>query len=87
MAPNETIDELLRQGSLTQLDVDAAVDAAAADPSVGRLNVGAAHALNMIAFLRSHSFVAKTLRDPEASEGLKKAALRKVILKARVEKR
>ncbi|GJE44090.1 hypothetical protein AEGHOMDF_3276 [Methylobacterium soli] len=87
MTSAQTIEALLRQGCLSQQDVDAAVDAAAADPSVGRLNVGAEYALNMIAFLRSQSFVAKTLRDPEASMGLKKAALRKVMPKARLEKR
>lgn len=87
MTSAQTVEALLRQGSLSQQEVDAAVDAAVADPSIGRLNVGAEYALNMIAFLRSQSFVAKTLRDPEASVGLKKAALRKVMPKARLEKR
>lgn len=87
MEPNQTIGELLRQGLISQGDLDAAVDAAAAAPSTKYVPVGRAYSLNLLNYLRAHAFVGRTLRDPDASLGLKKAALRKVILKARVDKR
>jgi len=37
--------------------------------------------------LRQNGFLAKTIRDPDASEGLKKAALRKALLQGKPEKR
>ncbi|GEP07386.1 hypothetical protein [Methylobacterium oxalidis] len=87
MATDQTIDVLLRQGILFQTDVDAAVDAIIATPSNRILPVGAAHTLNLTRFLRTHAFVGKTLRDPDASHTLKKAALNKVILMAQLERR
>ena len=87
MKPDQTIGELLRQGLISQDDVDAAVDAAVSAPSTMHLPVGEAYKLNLTAFLRTRAFVSKTLRDPDASRGLKKAALRKVILTARLQNR
>ena len=87
MEPDQTIGELLRQGLISQDEVNAAVEAAAAAPSAKYVPVGSAYSLNLMNFLRAHAFVGRTLRDPDASLGLKKAALRKVILKARLEKR
>ncbi|WP_170268037.1 hypothetical protein [Methylobacterium oxalidis] len=49
--------------------------------------MGDAYVLNLTGFLRMQTFVAKTLRDPDASQTLKKAALNKVIRTARLEKR
>jgi len=72
-----------KQGLVTEDDVSALVDAAVAIPSAKRLDVGEAYTLNLANFLRAHAFVGKTLRDSDASEALKKAALRKAILKAR----
>jgi len=87
MSTDLTIGDLLKQGLVTEDDVHALIDAAVATPSAKRLDVGEAYALNLANFLRAHAFVGKTLRDPDASEGLKKAALRKSILKARLQMR
>ena len=87
MKPDRTIGELLRQGLISQDDVDAAVDAAAAAPSTKHVPVGGGYLLNLLNFLRAHTFTSRILRDPDASQSLKKAALRKVIQMARVEKR
>ncbi|GEP07778.1 hypothetical protein MOX02_58160 [Methylobacterium oxalidis] len=87
MTGDQTISVLLRQGLISQSDVDAAVDAVAAAPSTRTLPVGDAYVLNLTGFLRMQTFVAKTLRDPDASQTLKKAALNKVIRTARLEKR
>ena len=87
MTTDSTIGELLRQGLISQDEVNAAVETAAATPSAKHVPVGRAYSLNLLNYLRAHAFVGRTLRDPDASLGLKKAALRKVILKARLEKR
>ncbi|WP_336490952.1 hypothetical protein [Methylobacterium nigriterrae] len=87
MTTNQTVNELLEQGLISQEDVAAAVDAAAVAPSTRLLPVGMAYTLNLASFLRVHPFVAKTLRDPDASQTLKRAALSKVILTARLEAR
>ncbi|GEP04460.1 hypothetical protein [Methylobacterium oxalidis] len=87
MATDRTINVLLRQGLLSQGDVDAVSDAIIATPSSRLVPVGAAHTLNLTRFLRTHAFVGKTLRDPDASLTLKKAALNKVILMAQLEVR
>ena len=85
MKPDQTIGELLRQGLISQDEVDAAVDAAAATPSTRHVPVGRAYSLNLLNFLRAHTFTSRILRAPDASQGLKKAALRKVILTARLQ--
>ena len=95
MTYNPTVGDLLRQGLITEADVSAAVDEWLAAPGRTRLGVGQSHRLNIgtslkqNAFLgktlRRNGFLGKTLRDPEASEGLKRAALRKAILLAHPE--
>ena len=85
MDTDTTIGELLRQGLISQGDVDAVVAAGVSATPARLLPIGEARTLNLAKFLRAHSFVGKTLRDPDASEGLKRAALRKVILQVRLE--
>ncbi|GJE41295.1 hypothetical protein [Methylobacterium soli] len=86
MASTATIETLLQQGALTEEEVQAAVNAWLATPSATRIPVGP-YELIVGTLLRQNGFLAKTMRDPDASEGLKKAALRKVLLQGRPEKR
>ncbi|GJE45443.1 hypothetical protein AEGHOMDF_4638 [Methylobacterium soli] len=81
-----TIETLLQQGALTEEEVQSAVNAWLATPSTTRIPVGS-YELTVGTLLRQNGFLAKTMRDPDASEGLKKAALRKVLLRGRPEKR
>ncbi|KAB1072877.1 hypothetical protein [Methylobacterium soli] len=81
-----TIETLLQQGALTEEEVQSAVNAWLAMPSATRIPVGS-HEVVVGTLLRQNGFLAKTMRDPDASEGLKKAALRKVLLRGRPEKR
>lgn len=86
MTTHATTEKLLQQGALTDDEVRAAVDAWFTSPSITRFAVGSTYELSVGSALRRNGFLAKTMRDPEASEGLKKAALRKALLQGRPEK-
>lgn len=96
MALDPTIADLLKQGLITEDELDVAVNEWFAAPGTKRLAVGRVHHLNVgtglkqNAFLgktlRRNGFVGRTLRDPDPTEGLKRAALRKAILLAHPEK-
>ena len=85
MTTSQTIENLLQNGALTENEVRTGVEAWFAAPSTARVAIGA-YEVTVGTVLRQNKFLAKTMRDPEASEGLKKAALRKVLLKGRPEK-
>jgi hypothetical protein len=86
MTKNPTVGDLLKQGRVTEDDVRAAVEALLSGPATRHLAVGQTYRLYVGSSLRQGGFLGKTLRDPEASEGLKRAACRKAILLARPEK-
>jgi hypothetical protein len=83
-----TTGDLLAQSLVIEDDLTAAVNAYLTDPSTTRqFPLGAAYTLNLIAAVRVHKYVGRTLDDPDASDSLKRAAVRKAILLAQPEKR
>ena len=83
-----TTGDLLAQSLVTEDDLTAAVNAYLTDPSTTRqFPLGAAYTLNLIAAVRVHKYAGRTLNDPDASDSLKRAAVRKAILLAQPEKR
>jgi hypothetical protein len=68
---SSTVSDLLKQSLITVDEVNSVVDAIVAEPSARRLPVGDMHTLNVAGFLAARSFVGKTLREPDASAGLK----------------
>jgi hypothetical protein len=86
MDTNPTTGDLLKQGLLTDAEVDAAVETFMADRKATLFVMGSVYQLNPQAAVKAHAFARDNLRNPEASPGLKRAAVRKAILQARPEK-
>jgi hypothetical protein len=83
MATGPTINDLLKQGLISDADVDAAVDTFMADPALGTFIFGDVCRLNLGAAVKASRLALDTLRDPEASPDVKRAAVREALLLAR----
>ena len=77
-----TIADLIKAGVVTSEHVDMAVVAVVANSRIGRFAIGKGLYLDLTRIIRRTS-VAETMRDPNATEGLKRGVLRKAILQAR----
>jgi hypothetical protein len=82
MAELPTTGDLLKQGLITDEDVDAAVEAFLGDPTLRVFIFGNACRLNLGAAVKAHRFAVTALRDPEASSGLKRATVATAIMLA-----
>ena len=81
MPEQPTIADLIKVGAVTSEAVDAAVATILADPRAGRFEIADNQHLDLTRIIRRNS-VARTMKDPDASEGLKRGVLRKAILLA-----
>ena len=81
-----TVGELFKAQAITVEDVDAAVEAYFSDPRTTLFVMGGDYQLDLKAAVKAHAFARDHLRNPEASPGLKRAAVRKAIMLARPEK-
>ena len=86
MDTDATTADLLEQGLLTDAEVDAAVETFMSDPKATLFVMGSVYKLNPQAAVKAHAFARDNLRNPEASPGLRRAAVRKAILLARPKK-
>ena len=86
MATDLTINDLRKQGLISDADVDAAVDTFMADPALSAFIFGDVCRLNLGAAVKAGRLALDTLRDPKASSGLKRAAVREAILLAQPQK-
>ncbi|KAB1068747.1 hypothetical protein [Methylobacterium planeticum] len=87
MAESPTIGELYKAKAITADDVVAAVEAYMADPTTTLFVMGEGYGLNLSEAVRSHPWSRTTVASAEASDHLKRAAVRTAILLARPEKR
>ena len=87
MTESPTTGELYKAEAITDDDLDAAVEAYIADPRTTVFVMGDTYQLDLRAAVKAHPFARDNLRNPEASPGLKRAAVRKAILLARPKKR
>ncbi|GEP06490.1 hypothetical protein MOX02_45280 [Methylobacterium oxalidis] len=86
MATDLTVGNLLKGGLVTAEEVQASVEAALVPPAPKLVPLGNAYHINVARIAHSAAFVGRILRDREASEGLKRAALRRAILAASAQK-
>ena len=86
MAESPTTSALLKAKALSDDDVDAAVEAYIADTRTTVFVVGDTYQVDLRAAMKAHAFARDAFRNPEASPGLKRAAVRRAILLARPEK-
>jgi len=83
MAENPTTGELFKANSILEADVVAAVDAFMADPTTTALMFGDGYRIDLAEAVSSHEWAKVTVANKEATEHLKRAAVRNAILLAR----
>ena len=86
MATNPTTGELFKAKSLTDADIDAAVDAFMADPTTTLFVFRDRYRIDLAAAVRTHEWASVTVGTKDATEHLKRVAVRTAILLARPER-
>lgn len=86
MAENPTTGELYKAKAILEADVVAAVDAFMADPTTTLFVFGDGYQVDLAEAVRSHEWASVTVGTKDATEHLKRAAVRTAILLARPEK-
>ena len=86
MAENPTTGELFKAKAILEADVVAAVDAFMADPTTTLVVFGEGYRIDLAAAVRNHEWASVTVATKDATEHLKRAAVRTAILLAQPEK-
>jgi hypothetical protein len=86
MAENLTTGELYKAKAILEADVVAAVDAFMADPTTTAFLFGDGYQIDLSEAVRSHEWASVTVGTKDATEHLKRTAVRTAILLARPEK-
>ena len=86
MAENSTTGELFKANAILEVDVVAAVDAFMVDPTTTLFVLGEGYRIDLAAAVRDHEWASVTVATKDATEHLKRAAVRTAILLARPEK-
>ncbi|CAO4178734.1 hypothetical protein [Methylorubrum populi] len=84
--PNPTVGELFKSKAVTDEQVNAAVEAYLADPEAAAYPIADGYSLDLAEAVAGHGWANQVVSNPEASPGLKRAAVRTAILLARTEK-
>ena len=86
MATNPTTGELYKAKAVTEADIVTAVDAFMADPTTTAFLFGEGFSIDLAEAVRSHEWASVTVGTKDATEHLKRLAVRTAILLARPEK-
>ena len=86
MATNPTTGELFKAKAVTETDIVAAVDGFMADPTTTTFLFGEGFSIDLAEAVRSHEWASVTVGTKDATEHLKRLAVRTAILLARPEK-
>lgn len=86
MAQNPTTGELFKAKAVLEADVVAAVDTYMADPGTTAFLFGDGYRIDLAEAVRSHGWASVTVATKDATEHLKRIAVRTAILLARPEK-
>ncbi|MCP1539024.1 hypothetical protein [Methylorubrum extorquens] len=81
-----TVGELFKAKAVTDEQVNAAVEAYLADPETSAYRLTGGYSINLLDAVSRHSFSQQVLSNPNASQPLKRDAVRTAILLARVQK-
>lgn len=85
-AASPTTGELYKAMTLTEADIGAAVDAYMTDPTTTDFLFGDGYRIDLAEAVRTHEWASVTVGTKDATEHLKRAAVRTAILLARPEK-
>lgn len=86
IAENPTTGDLYKGKAILDADVVAAVDAFIADPTATAFLLGDGYRIDLAEAVSSHEWAKVTVANKEATEHLKRVAVRTAILLARPEK-
>lgn len=86
MVENLTIGALYRAKVLTAEDVEAAVDAFLVDPTTTTFMIGRGYQIDLAEAVRAHEWASVTIGTKDATEHLKRTAVRTAVMLARPEK-
>lgn len=81
-----TTGELFKAEAITDADIAAAVDAFMADPAISDHPLGDGYRLDLAGAVRAHEWASGTTANKDATDHLKRAAVRTAILLARPDK-
>ncbi|KQP10119.1 hypothetical protein ASF28_02880 [Methylobacterium sp. Leaf99] len=81
----QTTGELFKAKAVTETDIAAAVDAFMADPSKSTFLFGEGYRIDLAEAVRAHEWASVTAVNKDATDHLKRAAVRTAILLARPE--
>ena len=83
MADPQTIGELFKAKLILEAEMAAAVEAYFADPKTAQFVFAGGYSIDLMSAVRAQPSAKKLISDPDASEGLKRGAIRRAILLAR----
>ncbi|POR40016.1 hypothetical protein [Methylobacterium sp. V23] len=86
MAENSTTGDLFKAKAILEADVVTAVDAFMADPTNREFLFGDGYRIDLAEAVQSHEWAKVTITNTDATEHLKRVAVRTAILLARPEK-
>ncbi|QDI81055.1 hypothetical protein E8E01_11720 [Methylorubrum populi] len=84
--PNPTVGELFKAKAVTDEQVNAAVEAYLATPDTSEHPIADGYSLDLGGAVAGHRWASEVVANTEATENLKRAAVRTAILLARAEK-
>ncbi|GEP04011.1 hypothetical protein [Methylobacterium oxalidis] len=87
MPEDRTVGDLFKAKAVTDDDVRAAVETYMADPATTLFVMGEGYGLDLAEAVQAHEWAKVMTANPNATEHLKRAAVRTAILLARPEKR
>ena len=83
---NPTIGELFKAKAVTEADVGAAVDAFMTDPTTTLFILGEGYGVDLAAAVAAQAWATREMAHPDATDHLKRHAVRTAILLARPDK-
>ena len=83
MAGEQTFGDLFKAKAILEADLDAAVDAFMADPSLSAFLMGASYTANLHGAVAASPFAQNMLANPATKAGSKRSVVRTAILLAR----
>ena len=84
--PNPTVGEFFKAKTVTDDEVNAAVEVFMKDAETGARPIADGYRLDLAAAVAGHRWASEDVGNPESSPGLKRGAVRTAILLARAQK-
>ena len=83
MASDATFGDLYKAKAILDADLDAAVEAFMSDPKSPRFAFPSGYSLNFLVAMGGQASARRLMKDPDSSDALKRAVVRRAILLAR----